>query len=153
VLTRNANLFNAYIAIDPSMWFENERFLQNAITQLPQNKIENKRLFIGTANTVPKGMTLRKLRKDTSNETQHIRSISKLDNFLNRKPVPGLMYAHKFYENETHVSVPLISEYDGLRFVFNYYLIDVSEKDFIDPPPLIANKYNAHYNKVSKEMG
>jgi predicted alpha/beta superfamily hydrolase len=153
VLTGNANLFNAYIAIDPSMWFENERFLQNAIAQLPDNKMENKRLFIGTANTMPKGMTLPKLRKDTSNETQHIRSIFKLDNFFKTKPVPGLMYAHNFYENETHVSVPLISEYDGLRFVFNYYLMDVSEKDFKDPTTLIANKYKAHYNKVSKEMG
>lgn len=153
VLTRNANLFNAYIAIDPSMWFENERFLQNAITQLPNNKMENKRLFIGTANTMPRGMTLPKLGKDTSNETQHIRSILKLDNYFKTKTVPGLVYAYKFYEHETHVSVPLISEYDGLRFVFNYYLIDVSEKDFIDPTPLIANKYKAHYNKVSKEMG
>jgi uncharacterized protein len=153
VLTRNANLFNAYIAIDPSMWFENEIFLQNAITQLPNNKMENKRLFIGTANTMPRGMTLPKLVKDTSNETQHIRSIFKLDNYFKTKTVPGLMYAYKFYEHETHVSVPLISEYDGLRFVFNYYLIDVSEKDFLDPTPLIANKYKAHYNKVSKEMG
>jgi hypothetical protein len=63
------------------------------------------------------------------------------------------MYAHKFYENETHVSVPLISTYDGLRFVFNYYLIEVSEKDFKDSTTLIANKYKTHYNKVSKEMG
>lgn len=153
VLARNANLFNAYIAIDPSLWFENERFLQTAITQFPNNKIENKRLFIGTANTMPAGMTLQKLKKDTSNETQHIRSIFKLDNYLKTKPVPGLIYAHKFYENETHVSVPLISEYDGLRFVFDYYLINVSEKDFKDSTALIADKYRTHYGKVSKEMG
>ncbi len=63
------------------------------------------------------------------------------------------MYAYKFYEHETHVSVPLISEYDGLRFVFNYYLMDVSEKDFKDPTTLIVNKYKTHYEKVSKEMG
>lgn len=153
VLTKNANLFNAYIAIDPSMWFENERFLKNAITQLPGGKMENKRLFIGTANTMPGGMTLPMLRKDTSIETQHIRSIFKLDNFFRTKAVPGLLYAHKFYENETHVSVPLISEYDGLRFIFNYYLMDVSEKDFEDTTALIVNKYKAHYGKVSKEMG
>lgn len=152
-LTRNANLFNSYIAIDPSMWFGNERFLQNAITQLSNNKTENKRLFIGTANTMPKGMTLTGLGKDTSNETQHIRSIFKLNNYFKKKAVPGLLYAHKFYENETHVSVPLISEYDGLRFVFNYYLMDVSEKEFNDPTPLIANKLKAHYKKVSNEMG
>lgn len=153
VLTGNTDLFNAYIAIDPSMWFENERFLKNAIAQLPKNKMENKRLFIGTANTMPRGMTLPRLSKDTSSETQHIRSIFKLDNFIKTKPVPGLMYAYNFYENESHVSVPLISEYDGLRFIFNYYLMDISEKDFKDTTPLIATKYKTHYDKVSKEIG
>lgn len=153
VLTKNTNLFNAYIAIDPSMWFEKERFLQNAITQLPNNSIKNKKLFIGTANTMPRGMKLTDLKKDTSNETQHIRSILKLDKFFKASPVPGLTYAHKFYEQETHVSVPLISEYDGLRFIFNFYLMDFSEKDFNDPSDLIVNKYKTHYEKVSKEMG
>jgi uncharacterized protein len=153
MLTKNLPLFNAYIAIDPSIWFEKERFLQNAIAHLPANRMKHKKLFIGTANTMPAGMTVAKLKKDTSKETQHIRSIFKLDHFLKTTKVSGLQYAHKYYENETHVSVPLISEYDGLRFIFNYYLIDISEKDFKDTTLRIADKYKAHYEKVSKEMG
>ncbi|HYE69386.1 MAG TPA: tetratricopeptide repeat protein, partial [Anaerovoracaceae bacterium] len=105
------------------------------------------------ANTMPAGMSFRKLKKDTSNETQHIRSILKLDDYLKNQDLAGLTYAHKFYEHETHVSVPLISEYDGLRFIFNYYLMNVSEKDLKDTSAMIASQYRTHYAKVSKEMG
>ena len=153
ILTNSPKLFNAYIAIDPSMWYNDEKFLNNAISQLPKENLQGTRLFIGTANTMPRGMTLAKLGKDKSPETQHIRSIFKLDSFIKRNSKTGLKYLLKYYENESHVSVPMISEYDGLRFIFDYYLIDITEKDFKDSTSAIATKYKQHYNKISKEMG
>ncbi len=86
--TKFPQLFNAYIAIDPSMWYNNEKFLKNTIAQLPKQNMNGKRLFVGTANTIPKGMTLPKLRNDISTETQHIRSIFKLDNFFKQSLFP-----------------------------------------------------------------
>ena len=153
VLTNSPKLFNAYIAIDPSMWYDNQKFLKNTISKLPNENLQGTRLFIGTANTMPKGMTLANLEKDESAETQHIRSIFKLDNFIKGNSNTGLKYLLKYYENESHVSVPLISEYDGLRFIFDYYLIDITEKDLKDSTSGIAIKYRQHYNKVSHEMG
>jgi uncharacterized protein len=153
ILTNFPKYFNAYIAIDPSMWYDNEKFLNNTISQIPNKNLQGTRLFIGTANTMPKGMTLSELEKDNSTETQHIRSIFKLDKFIKNNPTTGLKYFHKYYENENHVSVPLISEYDGLRFVFDYYLLDIAEKDFTDSSSFIATKYKQHYDKVSKETG
>jgi uncharacterized protein len=153
ILTNSPKLFNAYIAIDPSMWYDNERILNNTISKIPDENLQGTRLFIGTANTMPKGMTLANLGKDKSVETQHIRSIFKLDNFIKRNSSTGLKYSLKYYENESHISVPLISEYDGLRFIFNYYLIDITEKDLKDSTSAIATKYKLHYNKISKEMG
>ena len=132
ILTNSPKLFNAYIAIDPSMWYDNEKFLNNTISQIPNENLQGTRLFIGTANTMPKGMTLANLEKDKSAETQHIRSIFKLDKFIKGNSNTGLKYSLKYYENESHVSVPLISEYDGLRFIFDYYLIDITEKDLKD---------------------
>jgi len=153
ILTNSPKLFNAYIAIDPSMWYDDEKFLNNTIFQIPNKKLQGTRLFIGTANTMPKGMDLAKLDKDRSAETQHIRSIFKLDNFIKGHANTGLKYSLKYYENESHVSVPLISEYDGLRFIFNYYLIDITEKDLKDSTSNIATKYRQHYNTISSEMG
>ena len=153
MLTQSPQYFNAYIAIDPSMWYANEKFLNNAVSLIPKEKLQGTRLFIGTANTMPKGMSLSALENDHSFETQHIRSIFKLDKFLKNNPIGGLTYFEKYYENENHVSVPLMAEYDGLRFVFDYYLIDITVKDLTDSSSFIATKYRQHYDMVSKELG
>ncbi|WP_445749871.1 alpha/beta hydrolase-fold protein [Polaribacter sp.] len=152
VLTNFPELFNAHIAIEPSMWYDNEKYLTNTITELPKQNMNGKRLFLGTANTLPKGMELSQLKNDKSIETQHIRSIFKLDEFL-KTNTNGLIYGSKYYANETHNTIPLISEYDGLRFIFDFYLLDASEKDFTNATDLIATKLKTHYANVTKKMG
>ncbi len=152
ILTNFPNLFNSYIAIEPSMWYKDELYLKNTITQLQNKSLKGKKLFIGIANTMPKGSQLSKVRKDKSNETQHIRSILKLDDFLKANKT-GLQYAQKFYESENHNSVSLLSEYDGLRFIFDYFPFQATEKDFADTTSLIAKKLKTHYDKISSEMG
>lgn len=152
ILTNFPEMFNAYIAIDPSMWYDNEKYLTNTVSKLPKKNMNGKRLFIGTANTLPKGMEFSQLKNDKSFETQHIRSIFKLDEFL-KANTNGLIYGSKYYENETHNSVPLISEYDGLRFIFDFFLLDATEKDFTDSTDLIASKLKTHYANVTEKMG
>ena len=152
MLTNFPELFNACIAIDPSVWYNNEKFLSNTITQLPKQNMTGKRLYIGTANTMPKGMSISKLKKDNSNETQHIRSIFKLDKFL-KSNTNGLRYANKYYESERHNTLPLLCEYDGLRFIFDYFHLDLSEKDFADTTALIASRLKTHYSTISEKMG
>jgi predicted alpha/beta superfamily hydrolase len=152
ILTNFPELFNAYIAIDPSMWYDNEKYLSNTIAKLQKQNMNSKRLFIGTANTLPKGVKLSQLKNDKSFETKHIRSIFKLDKFL-KANTNGLYYGSKYYEKETHNTVPLISEYDGLRFIFDFYLLDATEKDFTDSTDLIASKLKTHYANVTEKMG
>jgi len=152
ILTNFPNIFNAYIAIDPSMWYNNEKHLINTTTNLQKQNLNGKRLFIGIANTLPKGIKISQLKKDKTVETQHIRSIFKLDKYLNTN-IKGLEYSSKYYDKEIHNTVPLISEYDGLRFVFDYYLLDASEKDFADSSNSIALKLKNHYSNVSEKMG
>ena len=153
ILTNTPDMFNSYIAIDPSMWYDNETFLNNAITKLPKQNLSNKRLFIGIANTMPAGMNLSQLKNDKSPKTQHIRSILKLDNFLSDNSNLGLKYSSKYYENDNHNSVPLISEYDALRFVFNYFSMQATTEDFADSTSLIATKLKSHYDNITREMG
>ncbi|MCZ2249124.1 MAG: alpha/beta hydrolase [Bacteroidia bacterium] len=152
ILTNFPELFNAHIAIDPSMWYNNEQYLTNTITKLPKQNMNGKRLFVATANSMPKGMQLSQLKNDNSLETQHIRSIFKLDEFLKANS-NGLFYQQKYYETENHNTVPLICEYDGLRFIFDYYLFEATEKDFTDSTGLIASKLKTHYTNVSEKMG
>ena len=152
-LTNHTNLFNAYIAIDPSMWYDHKRFLDATAKKLSEKQYDGIRLYVGIANTMPQGMTLTKMEKDTSFDTRHIRSIFELDKFLKMNSGNGLKYASRYYSDDSHVSVPMTSEYDGLRFIFDYYLINVTEKDFADTSDAIAVKYKKHYDMVSKEMG
>ncbi len=152
LLTKSPRLFNGYIAIDPSMWYNNEKILNNTISQLPKQDLTGKRLFVGIANTMPGGMALSKLKNDHSSETQHIRSIFKLDDYL-KKGAGGLAYVQKYYENEKHNTVPLLSEYDGLRFIFDYFQMNATEKDFTDSSASIALKLKKHYANVSEKMG
>jgi uncharacterized protein len=152
-LTNHTKLFNAYIAIDPSMWYDHKRFLDATEKKLTEKKYDGIRLYVGIANTMPQGMTLTQMKKDTGFDTKHIRSIFELDKFLKTNPENGLKYASRYYANDSHVSVPMTSEYDGLRFIFDYYRINVTEKDFADTSDAIAGKYKKHYAIVSKEMG
>lgn len=152
ILTNFPELFNAHIAIEPSMWYDNEKYLTNAISKIPKQNMNGKRLFIGTANTLPKEVEFSQLKNDKSFETQHIRSIFKLDEFL-KVNTNGLIYSSKYYENETHNTVPLISEYDGLRFIFDFYPLDATEKDFTDSTDSIASKLKIHYANVTEKMG
>jgi len=153
VLTNHTKLFNAYIAIDPSMWYDRQRFLAATETKLTEQNYAGTRLYVGIANTMPEGMTLAKMKKDTSSETRHIRSIFELDKFLKAHPQNGLKYASMYYENDNHGSVPFASEYDGLRFIFDYYRLNITGKDFSDTSAALAIKLKAHYDMVSKEMG
>lgn len=153
VITNHTQLFNAYIAIDPSMWYDKERFLAATEKKLLEKKYDGKRLFVGIANTMPGGMTLDNMKKDTAAGTRHIRSIFAMDKFIKDNPQNGLKYASKYYSDDDHGSVPLASEYDGLRFIFDYYRLKLDSKDFEDPSVAIVTKYKNHYDIVSKEMG
>src|SRR6478735_7502454 len=132
VLTNHTKLFNAYIAIDPSMWYDRQRFLAATEKKLAEKNYNGTRLYVGIANTMPGGMTLEKMKKDTSSDTRHIRSIFEMDKFLKAHPQNGLKYASMYYENDNHGSVPFASEYDGLRFIFDYYRLNVTGKEFAD---------------------
>ena len=153
VLTSHTKLFNAYIAIDPSMWYDKERFLEATKKKLTEKKYDGIRLFLGIANTMPPGMTVKKMLKDTTADTRHIRSIFALDKFIKANAQNGLKFSSKYYADDDHGSVPLISEYDALRFIFSYYRMNLTREDFTDSSVAIVTKYKKHYEIVSKEFG
>jgi tetratricopeptide (TPR) repeat protein len=76
-----------------------------------------------------------------------------MDKFIRENPQNGLKYASKYYADDNHGSVPLASEYDGLRFIFDYYQLNLTNKDFTDSSAAIVAKFKKHYDMVSKEMG
>jgi tetratricopeptide (TPR) repeat protein len=153
IITNHTALFNAYIAIDPSMWYDKEQFLKATENKLSTQKYNGRSLYVGIANTMNEGMTLEKLRKDTSVDTRHIRSIFAMDKFIKANSQNGLKYTSKYYPDDDHGSVPLASEYDGLRFIFSWYRFKFTRADFMEPGTEIVQKMQQHYQTISKEFG
>jgi len=59
----------------------------------------------------------------------------------------GIRYHYKYYSDDDHGSAPLITEYDGLRFIFDGYKVNLSQ--LVDNPSLIKQ----HYKDVSAKLG
>jgi hypothetical protein len=152
-LTQHTKLFNAYVAIDPSMWYDKERFLEKTKKALTEKRYDDVTLYLSYANTMEPGMGLRQAQDDTTADTRHIRSIMDLEKFLKRNKGNGLRFDSKYYAYDDHGSVPLITEYDGLRFIFDYYRLKLSRKEMEDSTTALVDKMEKHYRMVSKRFG
>lgn len=152
-LVHHTDLFNAYICIDPSMWWDNQHLLKEALKTLSEKKFHGTTVFLGIANTMDEHMNIKSVIKDTSSVTRHIRSILTLKNYLEKYRQNGIRFSWKYYDNDSHASVPLITEYDGLRFIFDYYPLKMNFSDFYDTTTSLADKFERHFSNVSKRMG
>ena len=149
----HTDLFNAYVCIDPSMWWDKQKLLKQAEKALAERKFTGKSLYLGIANTMDDGMDLKKVRKDTAADTKHIRSILALQAAFEKNKQNGLHYGGKYYADDTHGSVPLITEYDALRFFFDFFPFKFTNKDFLDSTSALADKYRRHFAGLSQKMG
>ncbi|HEY4197223.1 MAG TPA: alpha/beta hydrolase-fold protein, partial [Mucilaginibacter sp.] len=156
IVINHTDMFNSYLVIDPSMWWDSRKLLNQARDVFKQKKFEGKSLFLAIANTMPGNMDTLQVQRDTTGNTGHIRSILALKNILQQNTASGLTWSYKYYKEDNHGSVPLIAEYDGLRFLFSFYdfpkdfqseVMDKNAK--ID----IGAVFRDHYADISKHMG
>jgi uncharacterized protein len=145
-LIHHPQLFDSYVAIDPSMWWDKQKLLMQADSILKFPLFAKRILFVSVANTMQKEMDTLHVSKDTASESFHIRSILQFARKANASKANGLRFDWKYYDMDDHGSVPLISEYDALRFIFDYYkpkyLIDITPAELMD-----------HYKNISNKMG
>ncbi|CAG5069398.1 hypothetical protein DYBT9623_02134 [Dyadobacter sp. CECT 9623] len=152
-LNTRPKLFNSYICIDPSMWYDHMNFLKTTKTAFSAQQYVGVSLYLGIANTMSETMRFATVSADTSVASKHIRSIISLDKHIKATPQNGLRYKSKFYSDDTHSSAPFITEYDGLRFIFDAFQMKLTEPDLESNSPKLADKIVKHYANVSKQMG
>jgi uncharacterized protein len=63
------------------------------------------------------------------------------------------MYDWRYYQDDNHGSVPMISEYDGLRFLLDYYNPRIPYVKFKDPKYNVDSFVIAHFSRISSHMG
>lgn len=146
-LFHHTGLFGAYLAIDPSLWWDHQHLLNEMMSGWSSENFDNKRLYLGVANTMPHGMLYTSVGKDTTSNTVHMRNILQFAHFVDTHP--GKLNFHwKYYPDDDHGSVPLIAEYDGLRQIFDFYKLPSNNPDEFTPEDIVA-----HYKKASSIFG
>jgi len=126
-------LFNSYISIDPSMWWDDKKLLSAyKNTNLNDEKYNNKSLYLGIANTLEKGMDTISVRKEKSQMAKHINSVFETRDLLKKSKNSQILFESKYYENDTHNSAPLITTYDGMLFIFEFYQFNIDYSDLIN---------------------
>lgn len=157
-LLKHPALFNAYVALDPSMSYDQANLLKQTGQLLKQQNWNKRSLFLGIANTMDPDIDTVQVRSDTTLTTYHIRSILKLKDDLTQATVKGLHWSYRYYSDDDHASVPQIGEYDALRFIFrtNRFPRNQPQSQYFDKNYSVAQLKKAmdvHYRLLSTERG
>jgi uncharacterized protein len=145
-LINHPTLFTSYVAIDPSVWWDNHLIMKQAQNVLTQKDYAGKSLYYAASNTMEKGMDTVRVVKDTAYANGNVRNNFQFRETLRKSN--NLQWAWKFYPEDNHSSVPLLSQYDALRFIFKKYELDKDVQD-----PTITMEYiKDHYRVVSAIM-
>ncbi len=152
-LVHHPDMFQAYVAIDPSMWWDNQKLLNTDKTVLASGNFSGKSLYMGIANTMDEGMDIEHVAQDTAGSSLHIRSILETDQLLKSLSSTGLKYASRYYPDDTHNSAPLITEYDAFRFIFDFYPLRLKGQDYEDESGALITKINKGLALRSQQMG
>jgi len=145
-------LFNAYIAIDPSIWWDDQDWVRTAEKSFLKKDFANRRLFVAAANNIPAGYDIKSILKDTTGLSPVTQAVLPFISFLRESKLRNLDWSSKFYQNERHGTVELNAEYDALRYIFRDYEFNV--RQFNEHPDW--DRYvllKAHYQEVSQRMG
>lgn len=147
-LINHPELFNSYVAIDPTLWWDNQMLLKRAPVALAQNDYKNKSLFFATANTMDKGRDTLAMLADTTGNFQ-IRANFRFRNLLQQNNGSKLQWSWKYYKEDNHASVPLGAVHDAFRTLFKGYELSKELSDTSITAEFIKN----HYRNVSKMLG
>ncbi|QMU29086.1 alpha/beta hydrolase-fold protein [Adhaeribacter radiodurans] len=152
-LLHHPDLFNAYVSLEASLWWNNRKLVEEAKTILPTQNYQGKTLFMAMANRMERGVDTLSVQKETSSSTKLIRSNLEFIKMLNRNRKNKLRYSYRFYKDDDHPSVRLVGEYDALRFVFDFYKLKIYDSELNNPNFRIDSVLETHYKKVSENMG
>lgn len=158
-LLNHPEMFNSYLAIDPSLWSD-PKLVKKARREFARQskKYKGKSLFIASANSLGKpGLKLdtAKVLKDTSRRSVNVRAIIEIAEALKKNKEVSSDWA--YYKNENHGSIPLLAMYNGFRSIFNWFQPKPANMDKIwgktTPVKEILQTFNKRYDRLSHHLG
>ncbi|GEO11860.1 hypothetical protein SAE01_43560 [Segetibacter aerophilus] len=107
-MLRRPDMFDAYIAISPSLYFGNKYVLRLAEQKLPKLPMKEKKLFYSVGN-----------------EDGNFRNdLLKFDKLVKQNSLKTFEHEYKYYPSEDHMTEPIPAYYDALRFVYKNWKYD-----------------------------
>ena len=123
-LMYHSELFENYVAIDPSLDWENQKVLKDSKALLAKKDFNSKALFMslsGHFHPENASITIDNVMDDTSDFTLFSRSNLMMSKEIKKNSKNGLSYNWKFYPNDLHGTIVLPSLMDGLISIFDWY--------------------------------
>ncbi len=125
MLINHTHIFKNYIAIDPSLDWDNQKLLKQTKAKLETEDFKDKSLFVSLAaeqlHMWDENITLDNIMEDSSEFSLFARSILEFSKFAETQKQNGLNFSWKVYPEDLHGTVPLPSIRDGLVFLFDWF--------------------------------
>jgi predicted alpha/beta superfamily hydrolase len=140
-LLKNPSEFNAYLIIDPSLWWDNNVLVKKLKSSIGTIDFKGSSLFFANANSIGNQ------KEPSKQHFAHFEAKKEALKLIEVTTPKNLNYHVQFYKDEDHGSVVLPALIDGLRSIFKGFRINV--KELVKNPFLVDEKYNA----LSKTIG
>ena len=116
--TNHPAVFDNYLAIDPSLWWDNEKLVNQSKELINKSNHQNKSLYVTVANSM--GIDTVKVRNLKSVQSEMLRANLNFHDIL-VKNSNQLDFTWDYQGNEDHGSVVVPGMYNGLRSLFSWY--------------------------------
>lgn len=130
-LIHQPNLFANYLAIDPSLDWDNQRLIKESEEIFKNQNYKNKSLFMslsGQLHMQNSEITINNVMQDTTDYTLFARSNITFSNIAKQNTYNGLSFDWKFYLKDIHGTIPFPSIMDGLISLFEWYQMENTDK-------------------------
>jgi predicted alpha/beta superfamily hydrolase len=151
-LLNHPQLFDAYVALDPSLWWDEQLLVKQAPARLKEKRFDGKTFYLAVANALNSPEDTAALRKETNDYNVLLNSQLDFADLLAAHPGNGLRWRHAYFKEESHTTVPLMGEYHALRFIFDFHPFKALDRLF-DPGFDADSALTAHYQMISQRMG
>ena len=135
ILFNHTSSFNAYVIHDPSLWWDNQKQMQQIRNYFNKGKKLSASTFVFLSQASDEGRSQKTIEEMTTNIVA----------FKDIMTQNHTHFKHQYYPNEGHGMVIYPANFDALRFIFKGYRTNV--KDFALSPEKLMQSYQAFSEK------
>lgn len=151
-MIHSPEIFNSYIAIDPSIHWDDYFLADQMKDSFGNTDLSDEVLYLPFTFS-DKSLDSLQIRNDNTATTEVIRAKFEFYDMLDSlQAMNGIQVTSRFYKNETHSVLPLISIYDGMNYTFGFYRPPEIQNN-IDTLNIAVEKIRNHYEGISNRIG